>query len=242
MAYPGIAPWNFSDTIHKFGHNADIDTGTEDVISVGGNQSFFTAAQAALDIDIASSDGADDNDTPAGGGTGARTITIEGIDGDGLPQSETIALNGAGDVHPTLAYLFIHRAYVATSGSGGVNAGNITIDVGGANTMAYIGASDGQTLMATYVIPSIYAEPRMICWYATVSGAVNGNVTFDVQKFETDGAWRVQERVNLSEGTTYNANLEKNPILYSPLDRIRIRATSSANNMAVSAGFDLQLM
>jgi len=69
---------------------------------------------------------ADTNDTSAG--TGARTVEVQG-------------------------FLRVFRMRVLTTGTGEINAGNITASIGGSN-VAQILADKGQTLMAVYTIPA----------------------------------------------------------------------------------------
>lgn len=111
----GITTWN------KFGYNSDVDTGSEEVIaSFGGTFNIMTSGDT-LDVVSASA-----NDTAAG--TGARTILITGIDGNSLPQTEIVTLNGTTAVTTVNSWLGVNRALVLSSGSGNTNAGVITID------------------------------------------------------------------------------------------------------------------
>lgn len=74
---------------------------------------------------IASSDA---NDTSAG--TGARTVTISGVDSTYAVKTETLSLNGQTSVNLVNSYIAINSMVVATAGSGGVPAGVIRIGTG----------------------------------------------------------------------------------------------------------------
>lgn len=87
-------------------------------ISIRYNTQFTVADR----VEVAS---ASANDTAAG--TGARTIKVYGLDKDYNPLIETITLNGQTPVVGTLNFIRVFAAYVATAGSGGVNAGDIAI-------------------------------------------------------------------------------------------------------------------
>jgi len=107
--------------VNKFGRNSDIDTAAEETIwANGGMYTFPTAAQT---LDVVSSDA---NDTSAG--TGARTVEIQGLDGSYDAVTETVTMTGTTPATTTATFLRVNRAMVKTAGSGGVNAGAITID------------------------------------------------------------------------------------------------------------------
>ncbi len=103
--------------INKFGRNTDV-TAAEDIWGAGGN---WTQVTAACTSNFASSSA---SDTAAG--TGARTLTIYGIDGSYADVSETLTLNGTSNVATANSYWHIYRALVATAGSGGTAVGTIT--------------------------------------------------------------------------------------------------------------------
>jgi hypothetical protein len=232
-----------AEFVRKFGYNPDIGVAATAVdITPYGNDYLPSSVVAAEDIDITSASGDDDNDTPAGGGTGARTIVIEGLDSDYKLQSETIALNGTADVNPTLDYIRIHRAYVATAGTGAVNAGNITIDVGGSNTMAQILANRGQTLQAVYTIPANYAGAYLCGFDASVLNKAAAYVNFAIEVRSFGGAWQTKEFVGVSADSPYVKSFMFPSYLAAKAD-IRLRAIdASGNNLLAAGGFELMLV
>jgi len=64
-------------------------------------------------------------DTSAG--TGARTINVMGLDANYVLQSEIVTLNGVTPVNTVNTFIRVHSASIQTAGSGGVNAGTITV-------------------------------------------------------------------------------------------------------------------
>jgi hypothetical protein len=111
----GRTTWN------KFGFNADVDTGGQEIVgSFGGTFNIMTTADT---LDVVSSSA---NDTSAG--TGAQSVLISGIDANFSTITEIVTLNGTTPVTTTNSFLGVNRAVVLASGSGGVNAGTITID------------------------------------------------------------------------------------------------------------------
>ena len=109
-------------TVIVFGYNPDVDTTEESVWPDGGTVQHPTVA-SVLKISSSSAD-----DTSAG--TGARTVHIEGLDGNYDVVSETVILNGQTAVNTTNSYLYVNSFYVVTAGSGGENAGNINAGTG----------------------------------------------------------------------------------------------------------------
>jgi len=105
-----------------FGYNSDVDTSEETVWPADGTIPHPTSA-SVLKISSSST-----NDTSAG--TGARTVFIEGLNGNFAVVSETVTLNGQTAVNTTNSYLYVNRFYVVTVGSGGANAGNINAGTG----------------------------------------------------------------------------------------------------------------
>jgi hypothetical protein len=96
------------------------------------------------------------NDTAAG--TGARTVVITYFDQAGAgPFTETLTLNGTTGVNTVATNIcFIERMTVTSVGSGGSNAGIITlysaINKGGV-TIGTIAATDNQTYWAHHYVP-----------------------------------------------------------------------------------------
>ena len=143
-----------ADTRAKFGFNADIDDSLETIWSEGGLYSYLTSA-TVLKISSASTD-------DASAGTGARTITISGLDGSYNQISESVTLNGQTAVNTTNSFLRVFRMIVDTAGSGGQNAGKIYAGTGTvtsgvpANKYGVIDVGDNQTLMCFWTVPAGY--------------------------------------------------------------------------------------
>lgn len=105
-----------------FGFNHDVDT-TQ--VSVWPMPSLITFPAAVLQMTVSSSSA---NDTS--GGTGARTIVVQGLDANYNEVSETVTMNGQTAVTMTNELLRVNYAYVATGGSGNGAAGDIYIGTG----------------------------------------------------------------------------------------------------------------
>ena len=106
---------------------------------------------SAVKLDITSSNA---NDTSAG--TGARTLTISGLDLSLNPITENISLNGLTAVTTTLNYFRINRAFVLTTGTyGGSNIGVITLRVtGGGSIQGVIPEGNGRIAGSHFTVPA----------------------------------------------------------------------------------------
>lgn len=130
------------------GFNLDIDTATvpEDVWANGG---LIPVPAAAESWEILSSSAAD-----TAAGTGARTIVITTLDADYNEVVQVVTLNGVTPVALTGTHIRINGAVVATVGSGGINAGTLTIRVAGAGaTRGVVTSPEGVLNQAKYTVP-----------------------------------------------------------------------------------------
>jgi len=144
----GLVPKHF--LVHKFGHNLDIDTGSdpETIWSAGGLYTFPTSADT---LKIVSND-VDDNGT---GTTGALTIKVQGLDTNYDIIEEDFTLNGQAAVTGNKQFLRVYRAFVTSAGSSEHNEGTITINNSDDSlTLAEIPAEHSQTQMDVYTIPA----------------------------------------------------------------------------------------
>lgn len=138
----------------KFGYNPAVGTTEESIWDAGG---LYVYPSAATVMTVSSSSANDTAD-----GTGARTIVIAGLDANYNEASETITLNGQTAVSTTKSYIRMFRARVTSAGSGGTNAGDISIGTGTvtsgvpANVFARISTGEAQTLMTIYTVPAGY--------------------------------------------------------------------------------------
>ena len=142
-----IARGAVAETFHinKFGYNTSVGTNFETITDLGGDQYYPTSAGV---VSVVSSDVNDDD-----GDTGARTLEIQGLDGNYEEISETITLNGTSAVTTTASFHRVFRMRVITAGTTGTNEGNITASIGGNDIARISAANGGQTLMAVYTVP-----------------------------------------------------------------------------------------
>lgn len=153
----GIQP-GLSD-VHKFGKNAAIGTSFAPV-SVGG---IYRTPQASAATTLRVKAG-NANDAP--GGSGARLITLIGLDASGNEIQEDIATNGtSAGTSSANSFLRLYRAFVKESGTySSSSAGSHSADVviensAGTEDWATIDSTDfpkGQTEIGAYTVPLGY--------------------------------------------------------------------------------------
>lgn len=219
----------------KFGRNPDIDTGSaEDVWEGGGVYPFDTTAQS---LEIVSSDGAD-----VSNGTGARTVTVIGLDANYVAKSEVVTMTGGTAAALPGTWMRVHRCSVATAGSGEVNAGTLTVRIAGAGaTRLVVGAGDGQTLMAVYTIPA--GTTGYLYHYYVTGNATPVAPTMDVNLWTRTNAGvrnlKHQQAMSSGQALDYWFAI---PFRITEKTDVWIRAASSVNNTDVCGGFDLVLV
>jgi hypothetical protein len=231
-----------SATIHKFGYTEDAGT-TEYPVSwaIAADQTY-PAAETLIEALSSDNTGADTST-----GTGARTVVVQGVDGNYNEVSATIALNGTTAVPTTQKFLRVYRAYVATAGTGGAAVGTITIRISAAGaTLAIIPLLHAQSLMAIYTVPQTVTGLGAISQlsihrlYASVGAAPASKlavIRLAVREF--GGVWRTKMVFNAPVGFfTYDYLV---PLVIPAKADIELRADASTATTAVAAGFDATL-
>jgi hypothetical protein len=142
--------------VHHFGRNAAVGTTYVPITDDGIYRTLQPVSAIALRIKA----GGDANDAAAG--TGARKITLEGLDANGDIVTEEITTNGISVSSPTTAtFIRLYDAYVSESGTYatstvGSHSGDITIEDTDDNEWAVIDSTDfprSQSEIGAYSIP-----------------------------------------------------------------------------------------
>jgi len=146
------------DIIHKFGRNDSVGTSFVPVTMSGTYPTPLFSNATALRVKA----GGNANDTAAG--SGAREITLQGLDDSGVYQSVTLATAGASaSSYTTVTFSRLFRYFVSASGTyasatAGSHAGTITIEDSSANVWGLIDAGSGfpmaQSEVACYTVPA----------------------------------------------------------------------------------------
>ncbi len=238
MHYALLADYPGRTSIERVGINTDVDTGTvpEDICGTSGVHAGF-ASSAELVTVVSSSA----NDAAAG--TGARTVTIYGLDSNWIEQSETITLNGVSLVDSVNSYLRVFKMEVATVGSGGVNAGAISIaqKVTTANIFLVVAAGLNKEMSSQYTIPAnrrgflkrMYARVRK-----NTDSAIDGCIIYRTN----NGPIKQIMPFSCNSDMPFNHEFDGGTV-FEPKTDVIIRATSvSADNTEVVAGYELILV
>ena len=217
------------ESLYKFGFNSDVDQTEETIWTQGGDYPWPTAAFTAY---IVSDDAADTS-----AGTGARTVTVQGLDENYVFQSVDVALNGTTEVQVGDAngWLRVFRAFVLTAGSAGTAAGTILIQTTGGGTI-YANLSNGnQTQMALYTVPagrSLFLDD--LNFTAAISLANNyAVVSLSVREF--GGVFRKQF-INTIQSNQLITKYEY-PLRFLEKTDIECRAFCSNSNNLIGASF-----
>lgn len=169
--------------VHKFGKNSTTASG-DVIMEPGQAYPYLTYTGTALAMRVKA--GGNTADTSAG--TGARTVTIQGLDENFAIASETVTLAGASaSSATTTTFSRVLRVLVATTGTGRVNAGDIVIeDSGGAADYATIPAGEGQGHLGFLTVPAGFNG--YLLDVSVTTSAVSGNSTVEVQGFQRSNA------------------------------------------------------
>jgi len=224
--------------VSKFGRNPDVDTGStpEDIWSQGGIWVPPTTARLHNVVSTSA------NDTSAG--TGARTITVYGLNGSYVETSETVTLNGTTPVATANSYVIIHRALVATAGSGATNAGDITFTAQtDATITCAIVAGYAQTQLGVYQVPAGKTAYISQVGAGIQGGAsAQGDVCLFIKPF--GGVYSLKLEMSLSvPGSSMVRHVFPVPIAATAKSLIKLMCTNiSSNNTDIHGTFDLVLV
>ncbi len=224
--------------VNKFGYNPDIDTGTipEDVWELGGVYTGFATAAETLQVFSASA-------LDAAAGTGARSIRIVGLDASYNPIAETVTLAGTTPVLTTQQFLRAHTATIITAGTGGVNAGIVTVrqSTTVANVMLSMTAGRNQTNCSAYTVPAgftAYMRDLHAAAGITAATIIEGNIW--TRSF--GGVFRSRRPFFISNNYTLDDYIYGGLVFTEKSDLVIRVVNTSANNGAVNAGYDLILV
>jgi hypothetical protein len=208
-----------------FSANPDVDTATvpEFVWSQGGVFTFPAAAAATTIVSASAND--------AAAGTGARTVTVTGLDANYLEVVETVTMNGTTPVNLAAQLLRVNKLEVATAGTGQVNAGAITISIGG-TTVSAIPADKGISQTGVFTVPADYDKAFILDLFVNVAQGAAGSCTIQLRKRGPTGL--LQEIVSYSidtQGTSFiDRNLIDEPIVVEPKTDVWFIVSSTTNN------------
>ncbi len=165
-------------SLFKFGNNPDVNGSLETIWS---GSSMYVYPTSAIQMKVSS---ANANDTALG--TGARTVSVQGLDKEYNEISETVILNGQTPVLTINTFIRVFRVFVITAGSTNTAQGIIYVGDGvvtaGVPAIVYaeIPLGENQTLMAIWTVPANYT---LYVYRATFSAASNNAAQYILGKF-----------------------------------------------------------
>lgn len=228
-------------SVNKFGHATDADSGLAADIWDGsratGKITPWVAPTQARIHDIVSTSA---NDTAAG--TGAQEVTIWGLTAWGTKEvSEVIVMNGTTNVPTSNAYVIIHRMSVTDKGAADTNVGDISATAQtDSTTTALILASEGQTQMAIYGVPT-GAKLVVYDYFASVIGNASAKGTVRLKWNPNPDEELLQFVTKHILETQFDHYFDPPVVLTGP-GILKLEVTTNANNCEVSGGFDCVLI
>jgi hypothetical protein len=225
-------------TVIVFGYNPDVDTSEETIWPDGGLIPHPTTASV---LKISSSSAADTSD-----GTGARTVFIEGVDGNFNVVGETVILNGQTAVNTTNSYLYVNSFYVATVGSGGANAGNINAGTGtvtsGVPAVLYdiIAIGYNQRTTGHYCVPAGFTGYMTEGSISAGQATGSTSVTTFLKQHGTDNILRVGAVAAVNNNAAVFDFVQ--PYIIPEKNCVGASAIGAAANNAVSSYFNIILI
>lgn len=184
-------------------------------------------------------------------GTGASVLHLKkSLGSDKKETTEYIVMNGTTPINTLQSYWRISRAHFDGCGSNGVNVGDVSLTAAIDSTVtAYIGAGDGQTLMAIYTVPK-GKQAYMTGWFANITRDGSKSATADLELISVPYGMgnpygsRVQGNIGLNNTSTSDIQRLFAPYrLFEAQTDIYINvANVSASDLKISGGFDLILV
>lgn len=233
--------------IHKFGYNPLVST-TFVPVSAGGVYRTPQAGSAtALRVKAGNA-----NDTSDG--SGARTITLEGIDASGDIVTETISTNGASaGTASSASFIRLYRAFVASSGtyatqSAGSHAADVVIEnAAGTKNWATINVNDfpkGESEIGAYTVPNGYrAFIKNIFVYVDSNKTATATLFQKQNILETSAPYTAMREVYTAVGINGALTIPRSmPLGPFPANTdIGFMAKTTSSTAAVSINFDILL-
>lgn len=215
------------------GRRTDVTTAEHDVWS--GGESAGTATRAlpstAGPMTLVSSSTDD-----ASGGTGALSVEVDYLDADYQEQTKVVSMDGTTPVVTAETGLRVQRARVKESGAGGVNAGAISVSIGG-ELQAHIPASIGESPQALWTVPVGYQALLLREWVESAAAAT-GRLYLRAAGASSPRLLRREHRTTSPHGGANARALEA----FAPKTDIIVRAVADAGPAHVVAGVELLLV
>jgi hypothetical protein len=219
----GQISWH--ETRFQFGVNNAVGTSFETIWTASSVYAYLSAASV---IKVSS---ANASDTSAG--TGARTVTISGLDANYSEISETVTLSGQTAVNTVNSYLRVFNLQVLTAGSGGTAVGIIYAGTGSvtsgvpATVYAQIEVGYNKSAMAIWTVPAGYTAYVTSYTFTTASATANNLVTGAMAIRPYGGVFSFEATAKMAGGNTLDRHFDTYLVVEEKSD-IEMQATASS--------------
>jgi hypothetical protein len=230
----GVTVWN------KMGYNLLIGTTPEIIAAWSTPLDFLTVGET---ISIVSSSVNDIVTT----GTGARTISITGVDSNWDPQVEVVNMNGTTPVVTVTTWIGINEVVITEAGTDQGNDGDITItSVGSGYNMAQMPAGDGVTQQCLFYVPRKHQFLSSFTRMSIVKASGGGNPRVQFRGWVYDSETNAIREIFLEDVDTQISEVlhvdPHEPFLIGEKSILWYDALSSAANTAVKGRFSGKLV
>jgi len=211
-----------ASSIHKFGAVPQLSINTTGTCWDKNDTLYPWSALTSASVLTAQAVNASDD---------GKILTVEGLDSNYEPQTDTITLSSSGTASTTKQFLRVYRGYIST---GANNVGVIDVRVG-ATTVLYINIGLAQTLMLVYTVPA--GKELLLLKGACTSQAGADASGFFYVRFFGQTAFRIQHTFEVSGSDGYDYKFEV-PFRVPEKTDIDFRLTTRSNNGRYTAAFD----
>jgi len=211
-----------ASSIHKFGAVPQLSINTTGTCWDKNDTLYPWSALTSASVLTAQAVNASDD---------GKILTVEGLDSNYEPQTDTITLSSSGTAATTKQFLRVYRGYIST---GANNVGVIDVRVG-ATTVLYINIGLAQTLMLVYTVPA-GKELLLLKGACTSQSGADASGFFYV-RFFGQTAFRIQHTFEVSGSDGYDYKFEV-PFRVPEKSDIDFRLTTRSNNGRYTAAFD----
>jgi hypothetical protein len=221
----------------KFGRNPqiDINSAPEDMWAPGGLYTGHPVSFTPQTVNVFSS-----STTDTSAGTGARTIQISGLKSPTSTDYETenITLNGTTQVTSINTWWRVNRVKVLTAGTGGQNAGTITVrsTTTTANVFVVMPIGFNQSTIGAYTVPfgKTMIIKRVRVTITRASGAA-GSATISLRVRPAGGVYNSARIFELQTGGSTEFESLGGLVIESGSD-IKYRIDSVSDNSTIAEG------
>ena len=217
-----------AEALYKFGLNGSVDVGTDEDCWIGGGTYVWPTTATVVST-------VSDSLNDASGGTGARSLTIYGLDASFNRIQETITLNGTTPVVTTTVFYRVYREIVNSAGSTGSNVGIITSSIN-SSPVGVIAPTAGQTQQAIYTVPANYnlLIHKIFAGVGKIK-ATSGAIYFYIRPL--GGAWNVKQVIGV-EANTFERDLSFPMFVPEKTDVKMVIKNIEANGTSGICSFD----